>query len=581
MKKKQQISLCGICVMRNEEDIVELFVKHNLKYLDFLICFDNESQDKTLSILLSLKNKGFPIEVLKVQGLAHPQITIANSAINSLKNQFDVFFFLDADEFIIANTSQALTNFASELIAEEKAGLISWVLGIPDLENSYHQNSICLDVVLQSDRSYQKVCGPSLLFQKYPELSLLPGFHGFIANNWQENYKNTQNIFLLHIPCRTKEQFVSKCICGEIALKLNPRRIKGEGYHWKYIYDLYRNKQEISIEDILSILTNVYLRTSLEECNIMSLDFFELIEDITLVESNNPKKMGIELTILNNCCFSVIESLEKTKFSNVNTCVGQLEYGVVCYDKQDTVIGKSIEIYGEWASEELTLLQNWIKPGDTVIDVGANIGVHTLRFAQLVGKMGRVFAFEPQRLVYQKLCSTIALNNIDNVIAYNYGIGEEETKVEVKSMIWGNLGNFSIERASVNNGDEIIEIKTLDSFSLQKCNLIKIDVEGMEKKVLNGAIKTIKNFLPILFVENNIQEKSESLLKFIMSLEYDCWWHFASYYNENNFYQNSYNIFANVGRPEINVLCLPKKWQVQVPKLIKISTPQDSPLAHF
>ena len=89
-------------------------------------------------------------------------------------------------------------------------------------------------------------------------------------------------------------------------------------------------------------------------------------------------------------------------------------HGYVLYNVNDRYIGRSVENYGEWSPAETALFARFCRPGDYVVDVGANIGTHTLAFARLVGERGRVFAFEPQRMVAQVLAANAALNSLTN-----------------------------------------------------------------------------------------------------------------------------------------------------------------------
>jgi hypothetical protein len=107
-------------------------------------------------------------------------------------------------------------------------------------------------------------------------------------------------------------------------------------------------------------------------------------------------------------------------------------------------------------------------------------------------------------------------------------------------------------------------------------NVIKIDVEGMEADVLSGARALIARTQPVIFVENNLPEKSRALIAQMLGLGYRCWWHLAGYYNQDNFYRNPTNIFATVGRPEINMLCLPRAMDGEIEGCIQVTGPDDT-----
>src|SRR4051812_16828084 len=93
------------------------------------------------------------------------------------------------------------------------------------------------------------------------------------------------------------------------------------------------------------------------------------------------------------------------------------KHGRFLYNVNDTFVGRSLDLYGEWCEEEIEVLSQIIKPGSVVLDIGANIGTHTICFAKQALPGGVVYAFEPQRLVFQNLCANIALNQLVNVIA--------------------------------------------------------------------------------------------------------------------------------------------------------------------
>lgn len=90
-------------------------------------------------------------------------------------------------------------------------------------------------------------------------------------------------------------------------------------------------------------------------------------------------------------------------------------HGVMAWLAADPVIGRALDVYGEFAESENALMVRLVRPGDTVVDVGGNIGTVTLALAERVGAGGQVHVFEPQRLVFQLLCANLALNGITNV----------------------------------------------------------------------------------------------------------------------------------------------------------------------
>ncbi|MCI6751426.1 MAG: FkbM family methyltransferase, partial [Selenomonas bovis] len=160
--------------------------------------------------------------------------------------------------------------------------------------------------------------------------------------------------------------------------------------------------------------------------------------------------------------------------------VQDFRYGKLIYNQLDTYIGKSIKLYGEFSRGEAVLFDDLIHEGDTVVEAGANIGSHTVHFARLVGAGGEVYAFEPQRLVYQLLCGNVAINSLANVYTYRCGIGSEPGTLHVPDLSPEQIHNWGgVSLLGQEQGEEV-PLVTIDSYHFQACDFIKIDVEGME-----------------------------------------------------------------------------------------------------
>ena len=241
-------------------------------------------------------------------------------------------------------------------------------------------------------------------------------------------------------------------------------------------------------------------------------------------------------------------AVEKSKMVEVSDC----RYGKMMYFPHDFYIGGSLKYYGEYAEEETAILLSYINEGDTVVEVGANIGCHTVPMAQ---KAEKVIAFEPQRVLYQMLCGNIAINGLHNVHAMPMALGKETGTVFVPHVDYYSLGNFG--GVSMANEGEAVLLLTLDGFQLPRCDLIKIDVEGMESEVINGAEETIRKFRPILYVENDREEKKEALIQQIRDLDYECYWDTPKLFVYDNFKGDKVNRFGGV--VSINMLCVPKE----------------------
>ena len=262
--------------------------------------------------------------------------------------------------------------------------------------------------------------------------------------------------------------------------------------------------------------------------------------------------------------------------ANGNVRIKRTRHGLMAYNINDSYIGRSFDCYGEFSPGETALFAQLVASGSLVIDVGANIGAHTLFLAQTTGPRGTVFAIEPQRVVYQLLCTNMALNEVGNVHAIRAGAGRAPGRAFVPIMDYARPENFG-GVALVDSGGEAVEIVTIDSLQLPACHFIKIDVEGHEQSVIAGAAATIARFQPVLYVENDRRQSSAALIRQIRELDYVCYWHSPPLFTPDNFYRNPTNIFRGI--VSIDLLCLPKSDTRKVEGMRPVTGPDDWPLA--
>ena len=102
--------------------------------------------------------------------------------------------------------------------------------------------------------------------------------------------------------------------------------------------------------------------------------------------------------------------------------------GWMVYNKNDTYIGKSIKEYGEWSQGEIDFCKQILNPSDIVIEVGSNIGSHTLALSKIVNQ-GVVYAFEPQNVVFQNLCANISINSRTIVLLPDCFVREKRGRI--------------------------------------------------------------------------------------------------------------------------------------------------------
>lgn len=230
-------------------------------------------------------------------------------------------------------------------------------------------------------------------------------------------------------------------------------------------------------------------------------------------------------------------------------------YGYYLYNKNDIYVGRAIDKYGEFSEGEAKLFKQICKPGFIVVEIGANIGTHTVLLSQLVGPYGRVLAFEPQRVVFQNLCANIALNSLQNVECYQKAVGAQSGHVLIPDIKYDQEGNFGGVEVNKFEQGQAIDLVTLDQFyEYPKLDFLKVDVEGMEKEVIDGASALIKKHQPIIYIENDRKDKSQALIETIRSFDYKLYWHGPPLFNPDNFAGDSENIYGDI--ISLNMFCL-------------------------
>jgi FkbM family methyltransferase len=241
--------------------------------------------------------------------------------------------------------------------------------------------------------------------------------------------------------------------------------------------------------------------------------------------------------------------------------LARVKDGYYLYNRHDTYIGKAIEKYGEFSAVEMQLLTRLCTQDDFIIEVGANIGGHTVALARHVGPGGAVLTFEPQRLVFQALCANVAINSLRNVHCFWAAAGAEESRINVPELDPTQDNNFGGLSLSGSLPGQSVACLVLDGLlSIPRLKLIKIDVEGMETDVIAGGGELIRKFKPLLYVENDRPEKSAALMRQIDALGYDMHWHMPPLYNPDNFYNDQENIYGRI--VSVNMICIHRENRV-------------------
>ncbi len=152
------------------------------------------------------------------------------------------------------------------------------------------------------------------------------------------------------------------------------------------------------------------------------------------------------------------------------------------------------------------LLKKHVPEGTVSVDVGANIGVHSLVMSRCVGRAGKVISFEPLDIIHERLLGNVALNGLENIEARMIGISDRRDEL----MFDSNLQDFNIGKGRISPaGTKKIVVSTLDHELRDvpgRISLVKIDIEGHELQAILGGQKILSCHKPAIICEFNPQE---------------------------------------------------------------------------
>ncbi|MGM4997835.1 FkbM family methyltransferase [Tardiphaga sp. 538_B7_N1_4] len=193
-----------------------------------------------------------------------------------------------------------------------------------------------------------------------------------------------------------------------------------------------------------------------------------------------------------------------------------------CYDPRDVNALKDL----------LRCRRNHFGNGVVALDIGANIGVHSVEWAKLMRGWGSVVSVEAQERVFYALAGNLTLQNCFNARAIWAAIGEVEGELDIPEPDYTQQASFGSFELKPRVGGEFIgqaidygkptsrvRQTTIDSLGLERLDLLKLDIEGMESEGLNGAVETIARCKPILFVET-IKSDKVAISSFLGEMSY-------------------------------------------------------------
>ena len=260
----------------------------------------------------------------------------------------------------------------------------------------------------------------------------------------------------------------------------------------------------------------------------------------------------------------------------------KLKHGVFSYYSNDEYIGKSLSEYGEWSEGEVVLLKKLVNDNENIIEIGSNIGTHTIPLAKHVSNGGLVYAIEPQSQNYKLLSKNIKDNELKNVKIFKLAISSKKGKAYMNIFnenLTNNYGDSKIFENNFQNSEGVI-VKTLDQLfyddykEIKTIKLIKCDAQGQELNIILGSQKIINMHKPFLYLENDDINTSKPLIEKVKHMGYIMFWHLPALYNPNNFFKNIKNVFPRL--ISCNMLCIHQSSKIKLNEVWKKYEVKDS-----
>jgi FkbM family methyltransferase len=211
-------------------------------------------------------------------------------------------------------------------------------------------------------------------------------------------------------------------------------------------------------------------------------------------------------------------------------------------DTRSVDIGTHLLLGGTWEPNYANAFCNLLKPGDVVLDIGANHGFYSLIAAPRISPGGHVYAFEPSKNFYELIKASVSVNGLDKVISVvNLALGDSEGEVTLAyDPQWSGGGHLELGKAASGNPDnpgglerETVKSVALDHYlgiEVAKVDVIKMDIEGAEGLALKGMsgifdrsrnLKMMMEFCPTMMAR--FEYDAKFVVQFLESRDFMCW----------------------------------------------------------
>ncbi|KLO37862.1 hypothetical protein ABW17_21215 [Mycobacterium nebraskense] len=249
------IEALGIAMVKNEVDVIEAFVRHNLNFMDALVIVDNDSVDDTREILVQLQREGLPVILFDDPIVGHFQAEIVTAVYRKVVPKFKprFVFLLDADEFIVAQSREALYTQLRAMRPGAQAQY-RWRTYIPAPTGPEGDPSDPLRSITHRKADERAWWKPIIVTKPKIDMKLRikQGNHGATYAGRSLRKVKLRDVTIAHFPVRSVDQFTSKILVGWIAnLERNRYRLDfAHAIHWKVVYERIIRGPSFTAEDL-------------------------------------------------------------------------------------------------------------------------------------------------------------------------------------------------------------------------------------------------------------------------------------------------------------------------------------------
>ena len=255
----KKIRIIGVAMVKNEADIIELFIKINCRFFSEIHILDHHSSDHTAAIIKKCQDWGYPIKykLLEYDGSGYNQAEITTHYVQLVARdcECDYIMPIDADEFPCIGPAQKINKILSEATSACGYCLIPWVTYCP-INDDYLSSQAPLYSNFRSRNHEPEQYYKVILTSDFAKtVKLTAGNHSVVE---EKKYRPRKiKVILQHVPVRSAAQISSKAIIGSATLKITKNHKKGEAFHWDEMAErILQKNMEISQAETLDIALN-------------------------------------------------------------------------------------------------------------------------------------------------------------------------------------------------------------------------------------------------------------------------------------------------------------------------------------